>query len=483
MTKLAFASIKELRDRISRKELSPEELLDATLKRFQTHDTKLGSALEVFDKASILPRAAQQGTLGGIPGVVKDNICMKGRITSCASRILENYHAPYDATAVERLQGQGAFCVGRANCDEFAMGTSNETSAYGRTCNPWDLDRVPGGSSGGPIAAVAAGLVPWSLGSETGGSVRQPAALCGIVGSKPTYGLVSRYGLVAYASSIDQIGVATRTVYDNALVLSAIAGNDPRDATSVAEKKFDFTKDLTGKIRPGLKIGVIDNALNAQGLDPEVRALLDQALLQLEKLGAKISHITLPTMDYSAAVYFIVSRAEAASNLSRFDGMRYGVRSKEGTTLDEVYDATRSQGFGPEVRLRILLGNYVLSVGHADQFYNSAKKVQGLMRAEFVNTFKDVDLLFAPTSSIEAFKFGAFSGDALQLDLLDYFTCPANLTGIPAVSVPCGFTKNKLPVGFQLMGPDLSEGLIFQTAYAYEQSTDWHTQHPPLFSE
>lgn len=483
MTKLAFASIKELTSLIDRKELSQEELLDATLQRFQTHDAKLGSALEVFDKASIMQRASNKGRLAAIPGLVKDNICMQGRIASCSSKILENYRAPYSATAVERLMGEGALCVGRANCDEFAMGTSTETSAYQRTCNPWDLDRVPGGSSGGSIAAVAAGLVPWALGSETGGSVRQPAALCGVVGSKPTYGLVSRYGLVAYASSIDQIGVATRTVYDNALVLSTIAGNDPRDATSLAAKDLDFTRDLTGKIRPGLKIGIIDNALHAQGVDPEVRAALDQAIMQLEKLGAKISHLTLPTMDYSAAVYFILSRAEAASNLNRFDGMRYGARSKNGDTLEEVYDATRSQGFGPEVRLRILLGNYVLSVGHADQFYNSAKKVQGLMRAEFVNTFKDVDLLFAPTSSIEAFKFGAFAGDALQLDLLDYFTCPANLTGIPAVSVPCGFTKNKLPVAFQLMGPDLSEGLIFQTAHAYEQSTDWHTQHPPLFAE
>lgn len=482
MTKLAFASIKELTDRISRKEISPDEVLNATLARFQQFDKKLGSALEVFDAASIQQRSAKQGRLQGIAGLVKDNICMQGRRTSCSSKILEGYHAPYNATVIDRLLGEGAFCVGRANCDEFAMGTSTETSAYQRTCNPWDLDRVPGGSSGGSVAAVAAGLVPWALGSETGGSVRQPAALCGIVGSKPTYGLVSRYGLVAYASSIDQIGVATRTVYDNALVLSTIAGNDPHDATSVSEKKFDFTRDLTGKIRPGLKIGIIDNALNAQGVDPEVRAITDQAIQQLEKLGAKISHLTLPTMDYSAAVYFILSRAEAASNLCRFDGMRYGKRGP-GATLDEVYDSTRSQGFGPEVRLRILLGNYVLSVGHADQYYNSAKKVQGLMRAEFVNTFKDVDLLLAPTSSIEAFKFGAFSGDALQLDLLDYFTCPANLTGIPAVSIPCGFTKNKLPVGFQLMGPDLSEGLIFQTAHAYEQSTDWYTQHPPLFAE
>ena len=491
MNNLAFASIKELHALLTEKKISVDELLQHSLDRFKKHDPQVGSALQVFDKESIFAKSfdsAQDerngkrvGKLAGIPGLIKDNICMEGRTVSCASKILENYQAPYNAQVIENLTAEGALFVGRANMDEFAMGSSTETSAYQKTHNPWKLDRVPGGSSGGSIAAVAAGFVPWALGSETGGSVRQPAALCGIVGSKPTYGLVSRYGLVAYASSLDQIGVATRTVYDNALVLSVIAGNDKRDATSTTTKSFDFTKDLTGKIKPGLKIGVIENALSAEGIDPEVRAALEAVLREYEKLGATTKRVTLPTMDYSAAVYFIVSRAELASNLARFDGIRYGVRAKQAQTLQEVYAMSRTQGFGKEVKTRILMGNYTLSVGHADAYYNSAKKIQNLMRHEFLQAFQDVDLLFGPVSPSEAFPFNAFGENALQMDLQDYFTCAANLTGIPAVSVPCGFTKNNLPIGFQLMGPHFSEGLLFQTLHAYEQNTPWHTMHPPLF--
>jgi len=484
MNNLAFSSIKDLVALLAEKKISSEELLNLSLERFKKYDAQIGSALELFSADSIkarhkaIPGAAQK--LAGIPGLIKDNICMEGRTASCASKILANYKAPYNATAIEKLAAEGALFVGRANMDEFAMGSSTETSAYQKTHNPWNLDRVPGGSSGGSIAAVAAGFVPWALGSETGGSVRQPAALCGVVGSKPTYGLVSRYGLVAYASSLDQIGVATRTVYDNALVLSVIAGNDQRDATTTQTKSFDFTKDLTGKIKPGLTIGVIENALNAQGNDPEVVAALEEVLRQYEKLGAKIKRISLPTMDYSAAVYFIVSRAESASNLARFDGIRYGVRSKEAESLQDVYAMSRTDGFGKEVKVRIMMGNYVLSVGHADAYYNSAKKIQQFMRHEFLEAFKEVDLLFSPVSPTEAFPFDAFKDNALQMDLQDYFTCAANLIGIPAVSAPCGFTKNKLPIGYQLMGPDFSEGLIFQTLYAYEQMTQWHTMHPNL---
>lgn len=480
MNNLAFASIKDLIALLADKKISSEELLNFSLERFKKHDPQVGSALEVFDKKTIT-NSVSTGKLSGIPGLIKDNICMQGRTASCASKILANYTAPYDAHVIESLAAEGALFVGRANMDEFAMGSSTETSAYQKTHNPWNLDRVPGGSSGGSIAAVAAGLVPWALGSETGGSVRQPAALCGIVGSKPTYGLVSRYGLVAYASSLDQIGVATRTVYDNALVLSVIAGHDKRDATTTSTKKFDFTKDLTGKIKPGLKIGVIENALNAPGNDPEVVAALEEVIRQYEKLGATIKRISLPTMDYSAAVYFLVSRAELASNLARFDGIRYGVRAPGAETLQDVYAQSRTQGFGKEVKLRILMGNYALSVGHADEYYNSAKKIQQLMRHEFLAAFHDVDLLFSPVSPSEAFPFNAFQDNALQMDLQDYFTCAANLTGIPAVSVPCGFTKNNLPIGFQLMGPDFSEGLIFQTLHAYEQTTPWHMMHPSLF--
>lgn len=449
-----------------------------SLELFKKYDEYIGSALEVFDADSIVAASKSVGPLSGKTGFIKDNICQKNRALTCASRILEGYTAPYDATAVERLKSAGVLLMGRANMDEFAMGASTETSAFKKTKNPWDLTRVPGGSSGGSAAAVAAGFVDFALGTETGGSVRQPAAWCGVVGSKPTYGLVSRYGVVAYASSLDQIGIVTRTIQENAQVLSVIAGHDTNDATSLPEKKWDFTQELTGTLKPGLRIGVIQNALNNPGVDPEVRALLDAALQKYTELGAQLVPINLPTMDYSAAIYVIVSRAEAASNLARFDGIRYGLRVPNARSLSAVYDQSRYEGFGKEVKRRILIGNYVLSAGHAAQYYQSAKQVQALMRAEFMRAFEQVDLLFAPVSPSAAFKFGALDDNRLEMDLQDYFTSAANLTGIPAVSVPCGFTQQGLPIGFQLMGPDLSEARIFHAAYAYEQNTSWHTMRP-----
>jgi len=482
---IAFASIVELQKLVTDKKISHEELLEFFLHRFKQYDPLLGSAIEVFDKESILKfdSYTKKNYIHGIPGLIKDNICMKGRIASCASKILQNYRAPYNATAIERLAEVGALFIGRANMDEFAMGSSTATSAYQKTYNPWSADRVAGGSSGGSIAAVAAGLIPWALGSETGGSVRQPATLCGIVGLKPTYGLVSRYGLIAYASSLDQIGVATRTVYDNAIVLSVIAGHDVRDATSLPVNAIDFTQYLTGKIRPGLRIGVIENALQAPGMDVEVVEQLERALRDFEKLGATIERIKIPTMDYSAAAYFIMSRAEAASNLARFDGIRYGMRSREARNLEEVYELSRAQGFGNEVKLRILMGNYVLSVGHADEFYQRAKQVQQIMKQEFEQIFQKIDVLFSPGSPAQAFTFDSFvtPEQELQMDAQDYFSCSANLVGIPAIAVPCGFTKNKMPIGFQLTGPALAESLLLQTAYAYEQHTPWHTMHPERF--
>lgn len=480
MKKLAFATIEQLQEMLKKKEISASELLDFFLENFKKHDDKIGSALEIFDKQSIMSLTGQEGSLKAIPGLIKDNICQNKRITSCASKILQHYRSPYDATAIQRLKQEGAFLIGRANMDEFAMGSSTETSAFKKTVNPWDYSRVPGGSSGGSIAAVAAGLVPWALGSETGGSVRQPAALCGIVGFKPTYGLISRYGLIAYASSLDQIGIATRSVKDNAHVLTVIAGQDKKDSSTLPINKKDYTANLTGSLRPGLKIGIIENALKAQGVDPEIYTSLEATIKQLEQLGASIKRVTLPALDYSAAVYFIISRAEAASNLARFDGVRYGLRSKESKTLADMYANTRHDGFGPEVRARIIMGNYVLSVGHAGAFYDNAKKVQQMMRQEIESVFKDVDLLLSPTHPAPAFKFGAFENNKLQMDLQDYFTCPANLTGNPAISLPCGFSSNGLPIGFQLIGPHLSEELLYQIAYAYEQSTPWHTKHPSL---
>ncbi len=476
-----FISIAELQKCYEHKKFSPTEFLEFTLDRFRKFDTTLGSALEIFTAEFIHSKSETHGPLYGAPGLIKDNICQEGRIASCASKILANYQAPYDATAVNRLKKAGALLVGRANCDEFAMGSSTETSAFQKTVNPWDSTKVPGGSSGGSIAAVAAGLVPWALGTETGGSVRQPAALCGIVGLKPTYGLISRYGVVAYASSMDQIGVATRTVYDNALVVSIIAGNDSSDATTLSVGSQDYTAGLDGKIPLGLRVGVIKNALYAPGVDLQLVTAIQTSLKQLEKMGAVIQEVDMPIMDYSAAIYFILSRAEAASNLARFDGVRYGIRAKNAQNLAQMYTETRSQGFGAEVKARIMIGNFVLSVGHADEFYHNARKAQKVMCQNFKDAFQKFDLLVAPTAPSTAFAFNAFEHDKLQLDLQDYFTCAANIAGIPAISVPCGFADNGLPLGMQFMGSHLSESLLFKVAHAYEQKNVWHTMHPPAY--
>lgn len=478
MNTLAFATIKELQEKLERKELSPRELLTFFITRFKDHDVKLGTALEIFDEPSIMSYFKSPGRLQGIPGLIKDNICQYDRIASCGSKILQNFTATYDATVIARLKNEGALFIGRANMDEFGMGGSTETSAYQKTANPWDTTRVPGGSGGGSAAAVAAGLVPWALGTETGGSVRQPAAFCGIVGSKPTYGLVSRYGVVAYGSSLDQVGINTRTVYDNALILSLYAGHDPKDSSSLPVTPKDYTKNLNGSLKQGLKIGVVENALYADGMDPEVLKLLEASLEQFKKLGATIKPVKMPTLDYSAAVYFILSRAEAASNLARFDGVRYGHRSSKADTLADLYFNSRREGFGAEVRRRILIGNYVLSAGHSAEFYGNAQKVRALMRRECKQVLQDVDVLFIPTQAAPAFKFGAFDENRLQMDLQDYFTSSANITGNPAISIPCGFTSNNLPVGFQLMAGPLTEELLYQTGHAYEQATAWHTMHP-----
>lgn len=479
MNHLAFATISELQVLLRKKEISQKELLAFFLQRFKEHDiNKLNSALEVFDIESILQASSLTGELAGIPGLIKDNISQKDRTLSCASKMLEHFKAIYDATAISRLKESGALLVGRANMDEFAMGSSTENSAYMKTKNPWDVTRVPGGSSGGSIAAVAAGLVPWALGSETGGSVRQPAALCGIVGLKPSYGLISRYGLVAYASSLDQIGIATRTVRDNATVLSVVAGHDQYDSTSLPVEKKDYTKALDVGMPAGLRIGIVDEAFRFDGMDPEITHAVETAVTTFESMGATIKRITLPTLSYSAAAYFILSRAEAASNLARFDGVRYGLRDKSAKTLSSMYDNSRHDGFGAEVRSRIMVGNYVLSAGHAGQFYDHAKKVQKAIRFDFAQTFKDVDCIIMPTHPAPAFTFGAYDVDKLQMDLQDYFTCPVNLAGIPALSIPCGFTQSGLPIGMQLIGRHLTEELLFSIAHAYEQKTTWHTRHP-----
>ena len=479
MNTYAFASIKQLLELIKNKQLSREEILSFALRRFEEWDSTIASALEIFDRHTLQGVAQESGLLSGIPGLIKDNICQQGRITSCASKILSNYYATYNATAVEKLQKEGAVLIGRANMDEFAMGSSTETSAFKKTVNPWNFERVPGGSSGGSAAAVAAGFVPWSLGSETGGSVRQPASFCGIVGSKPTYGRVSRYGLIAYGSSLDQVGVFTRTVYDNALVLSTIAGHDERDSSSLAYEVPAYAHLLQDKLPAGLRIGIIDNTLNANGLDNGIVGAIETAIKHFESLGASIKRVALPALDYAAAAYFIISRAEAASNLARFDGVRYGLRNKNAATLADMYSTTRHEGFGPEVKSRIITGNYVLSAGHSGDFYINALKIRHKIRAEFIDTFKDVDLILMPVNPVPAFKFGAYANNKLEMDLQDYFTCPINLAGVPAVSLPCGFTGDNLPIGMQLVGPHLAELLIYQVAHVYEQHNPWYTLRPP----
>ncbi len=480
MHSLEFATIQQLQELLAKKEVSVSEIVDFYTAKFAQHDTKIGSALEVFGKKSILDNYQDRGFLSGIPGLIKDNICQKDRIASCASKILQNHKAVYDATVIERLKNQGALLLGRANMDEFAMGSSTETSAFGKTANPWDISRVPGGSSGGSAAAVAAGFVPWSLGSDTGGSVRQPAGFCNLVGLKPTYGSVSRYGLIAYASSLDQIGIFTHTVYDNALVYSAIAGKDDKDSSTLDLLLQDYTQNLTGKFPQGLTIGVVENALQAAELDTQVKAVVDEAIATLQRAGITIKRIQLPALDYAAATYFVLSRAEAASNLARFDGVRYGYRAQDIHSLDDMYTHTRHDGFGQEVRVRMMVGNYVLSSGHAGKYYNNAKKVQRLIRHQFAQAFADVDLLCMPTQACPAFKFGAYDDNKLQMDLQDYFTAAVNIAGVPGMSIPCGMSLEGLPIGLQLIGPHSSEDLLFQVGHAYQQITDWHLKNPTL---
>ncbi len=476
-----FLTIQSLRELLDRKEVSVEETVAYYRDRLEKYGAALNATVEIFDLDSLRESFLSAGMLSGIPGLMKDNISQKNRITSCGSKILSNYHAPYDATVVKRLKQEGGIILGRTNMDEFAMGSSGEFSACGPTNNPWDQTRVPGGSSSGSAAAVAAGLVPWAFGTETGGSVRQPAAFCGLVGLYPTYGLFSRFGLVAFASSTDQPGPLTRTVYDNALLTSAVAGHDPRDSSSLPEPKRDFTKKLDGKLPEGLRIGVIRDSLESEGVNEEIKTLFSQSVEHLDRMGATIRYISLPDLKYGISVYFILSRAEAASNLSRFDGTLYGVRVSGDKKLQEMYMDTRHDGFGEEVKRRILLGNYVLSAGHKAAYYTKANKIRSMIRAEFEAAFKEVDVLISPTTPTLPFEIGKECSDPLAMYLGDYFTVPNCITGLPALSLPCGFSSTGLPVGFQFMGPRLSEELLYRVAYAYEQSTEHHLKTPGGF--
>ena len=418
------------------------------------------------------------GVLAGLPVGLKDNICLTGTTATCGSRILENFISPYDSHVAGRLKSEGAVLLGRLNQDEFAMGSSCENSAFGPTHNPWNLDHTAGGSSGGSAAAVAAGMLPLTLGSDTGGSIRQPAAFCGIVGMKPTYGRVSRYGLVAYASSLDQIGPFAGDVYGAALLLESIAGHDHRDSTSVDCPVPAYTKTVDLPLA-GLRIGVAKEHF-VEGLDPEVERSVREAIKVYQSLGATLVDITLPRSKYCVAVYYLVASSEASSNLSRFDGVHYGHRAEKFGNLAEMYANSRAEGFGDEVKRRIMLGTYALSAGYVDAYYNKALKVRRLIREDFDTAFKSVDVIVSPVTPTPAFKLGALTSDPLAMYLQDIYTLSANLAGIPGISLPCGVSKSGLPIGLQLLGPHFSEEQILRAARMFEQATDWHLKKPAM---
>lgn len=472
-------TIEQLQIGISRGEASARIAVESALEAAERLNPALNAFLQI-DRAEAILRAEEldrtlvqdeqrQGMkLAGVPIAIKDNICVRGLQTSCGSRILSGYHPPYNATVVERLTAAGAVIIGKTNCDEFAMGSSNENSAFGPVRNPWDEKRVPGGSSGGSAAAVAARIVPVALGSETGGSVRQPAAFCGIVGIKPTYGRVSRYGLVAFGSSLDQVSVFGLTVRDAALVLHTIAGRDPQDATTADVPVPDYVSELSKPIS-GARIGV-PRALFGEGLDQEVRARVEEAIADYRELGAEIVDIELPHAKYAIAVYYIIATAEASSNLARYDGVRYGFRAEDSFTLQKMYRRTREQGFGPEVKRRIMLGTYVLSSGYYEAYYRKAQQVRQLLRSDFARAFENCDAILTPTAPTPAFLLGEKTDDPLAMYLSDIYTCTANLVGVPGISVPCGLSSEGLPIGLQLMCRHWDEATLVRLAHLYEQA-------------
>ena len=434
-------------------------------------------ALQQAEAADQALAAGLGGPMTGIPVQIKDLICTKGIPTTCSSKMLENFVPVYDATVTEKLFGQGAVLLGKGNMDEFAMGSSCENSAFFPTHNPWDLNRVPGGSSGGAAAAVVADETIVALGSDTGGSIRQPASLCGVAGLKPTYGRVSRYGLVAFASSLDQIGPVGKDVTDCALTLNAIAGYDPRDSTSLNLPPTDFTAGLTGDIK-GIRIGIPDEYF-VSGMEPGVRTAVESAIKELEGLGAEVEPVSLPTTEYALACYYIIAPSECSANLARYDGVKFGYSYQDTPDMWQAMESTRQQGFGPEVKRRIMLGTYALSSGYYDAYYLKAQQVRTLIRQDFSRVFEQVDVLVTPTSPVVAFPLGDKTADPLQMYLIDVCTLPINIAGLPAMSVPCGFSEG-LPVGMQLIGPHLSEERLLNVAYTYEQATEWHKARPGI---
>jgi aspartyl-tRNA(Asn)/glutamyl-tRNA(Gln) amidotransferase subunit A len=473
-----------IRDAIRTGARSAVEVCRDTLRRIEAAEPSL-HAFNTVAGEQALARAAEidrnrerfrDAPLAGVPVALKDNICTRGVRTTASSRTLDTFVPPYDATVASRLSDAGAVMVGKTNCDEFAMGSSTENSAFGPSCNPWALDRIPGGSSGGSAAAVAAGLTPLALGSDTGGSIRQPAAMCGVLGLKTTYGRVSRYGLLAFGSSLDQIGPMTRRARDAAVALGVIAGADPADSTTAAEPVADYGAALTGDVR-GLRIGVPRSLLD-NGVDPGIVSAFEAALEVLDSRGAALIDIELPHARYAIPAYYLVATAEASSNLARYDGVRYGFRDPQ-SELGAMYARTRARGFGAEVKRRIMLGTYVLSAGYYDAYYVKAQQVRTLILRDYDRAFEQVDVVAMPTSPTPPFKLGARTSDPLQMYLADIFTVSANLAGLPAVSIPCGFTPDRLPVGFQLTGRRFDEATLLRIADAYERDTEWWIQVPP----
>ena len=467
--------------------LSAAAVTDAFLARIAAVDPQVGAFLTVTADAARNAAAAvdakiaagiDPGKLAGVPVAIKDNLCTRGVATTCASKILDGFIPPYDATVITRLQDAGAVILGKTNLDEFAMGSSTENSALGVTRNPWDLSKVPGGSSGGSAAAVAARLVPISLGSDTGGSIRQPAAFCGTIGLKPTYGRVSRFGLVAFASSLDQVGPFANTVDDIALVMEVLSGHDPKDSTSLPIDAPELQESSRGDLK-GLRVGIPDEYF-ADGISEPVRAAVMQVVDTLVELGAVVSHVSMPHTEYTLPAYYIVAPAEASSNLARYDGVRYGHRAPKTLSHEDLAEKTREQGFGPEVKRRILIGTYALSAGYYDAFYHKAMQVRTLIQQDFVKAFEHVDVLITPTTPTTAFGIGEKSDDPLAMKLSDICTLSANLAGVPGISIPAGFDAAGLPFGVQLLGPALSEALLLKVSRAYLDATHWNEQAPAL---
>lgn len=481
-------TVHELKEKLDKKEITITEITKAYVDRINEKEPDVKAFVTTLtdtamEEAKQIEEKVNSGEIktefAGIPIGIKDNMCTKGVKTTCSSKMLENFVSPYNATVVEKLNEENMIDLGKLNMDEFAMGASTEYSAFKKTCNPWNLNKVPGGSSGGSAAAVAAGLVPWALGSDTGGSIRQPASFCGVVGLKPTYGLVSRYGLVAFASSLDQIGPITKDVRDSAMLLNLIAGHDEKDTTSINVEKKDYTKALKNDVK-GLKIGVPKEYFG-EGINPEVKKALETAIEEYKSMGAIVEECSVPIAEYALATYYIIACAEASSNLGRFDGIRYGYRTPNFENLKDIFVNSRTEGFGEEVKRRIILGTYVLSSGYYDAYYKKAQQVRTLVKKEFDKAFEKYDVLITPTSPTVAFDIGQRSNNPLEMYLADICTVSLNIAGLPGISIPCGVDSTGMPIGMQIIGKHFDEETILNAAYTYEQKIKFRENYKPEF--